>query len=151
MKKIIVFFALPLLLFSMLCLSGCAAGSHKKIATPAESEKELRAAVTQFHEAKIAGDWERVHAFFYEPYKRSTTKLQFMATPRKLKIKAFSIETISFDAAFLKAEVMVKLDVEMKGFLFKETPQKQNWIIENDRWVNVVSPEKDTSIPMKQN
>lgn len=107
--------------------------------------------MTQFHEAKIAGDWERVYSFFNDSYKKSTSKLEFMATPRKLKIKAFSIENISLDAAFQNAEVMVKLDVETKGFLFPGTPQKQNWIIENDRWVNVVSPEKDTSIPMKQN
>lgn len=149
MLKKFVFISFSLLF--AVYLSACAGSSRKNTVSPEAAEKNLRTRITQFHEAKIAGDWARTYTFLDAAYKRENSLAQFATAPRKTRIKAFSIDTISFDTDYQQAEVMVKLDMEIKGFVFPNTPQKQFWILENNQWVNLVSSADSPPTPMQKN
>ena len=46
----------------------------------------------------------------------------------------FQIESIEVDESGKEAEVVVKIDFNVRGFDFKGTPQKQAWVKEGRDW-----------------
>ena len=134
-KNTVVFVGL---LWVAVTLAGCALFSF----TP--PEEVLRERVTDYMQARVDCRWGDVYNFFDSEYKNILSRDQFLGMSGPLDFLAFKIESIEVAPSEKEAIVMLRIDVEVRGFTFKDTPEKQTWVKDGRTWYIKISPKPKT-------
>ena len=134
----------PLILVFILAI-GCASFPQK-----ISKEESLRKRVNALIQAKIDRRWDIVYDLYDSSYKKTLSREQFANRLRTMQFKNFSIETIEILPSGREAEVKLKVDISMKGFDFKDAPEKQHWIEEKGNWFMKVMPQINPFAPKKK-
>ncbi len=108
---------------------GCALFSKKP------PEESLRERVTAYMQARVDSRWNDVYEFFDKGYKEQISRDEFLAMPENIDFIGFTLQNIEMAASKKEAAVSLTVDVEVKGFTFKDNPEKQTWIKERSKWV----------------
>ena len=61
-----------------------------------------------------------------------------------LNFLAFAVESLEVAPSEKEATVMLKVDVEVRGFTFTGTPEKQTWVKEGRKWYIKIEPKVKT-------
>ncbi len=109
-------------------------------------EEAIRLRIDEFMNAKITKDWAKAYAYFDSEYHDMVTQKQFERKMSKFDFKAFTIASIEMDPSGDKATAIVKADLNMEGFDFKENPETQMWVKENWGWYLHVPPKDPNKV-----
>ena len=124
-KKVSMIAGVIWLIFS---LGGCATLSF----TPPEEKVQER--VAAYMQARVDERWGDVYEFLDSGYKEAVSRDQFLGMSSAMDFLAFTIESIDVAPSEEEATAAVKVDVEVKGFTFHDTPEKQTWVKEGRKW-----------------
>ena len=95
-------------------------------------------------QARVDSRGGDVYEFFDSGYKEAISRDHFLGMGSSMDFLAFKIESIEVAPSEKEATVMIRVDVEVRGFTFKETPEKQTWVKEGRSWHIKIDPKPKT-------
>lgn len=126
-----------LCLFLLASLSGCATMQL----TEADPVDAVRKRATAMMEAKTNDKWDEVYEFYDSRYKARTSKEQFLKKRHSAGFITYSIGEVAVSPSGTEADVEVKVDLLVMGFILKDAPRTQHWIKEKGKWYLEVKEE----------
>ncbi|MBI5557279.1 MAG: hypothetical protein HY885_06540 [Deltaproteobacteria bacterium] len=97
-------------------------------------EEALRARVTELSQAKTEDDWGKVYDLYDAKYRAQISRDDFIRRKHSISFITSTIDQVKILPSGTEAEVMVKYDVLMMGFVFKDSPTMQYWVKEKGKW-----------------
>lgn len=108
--------------------------------TPPEEAVRLR--ITDFMNARVSQDFAKAYTFFNAVYHDTVSATQYEKKAGRVAVSGFSIESIDVNDSGKEAVAVVKTDVSMQGFDFKDNSETQIWVREKGGWFLHI-PEKN--------
>jgi hypothetical protein len=118
-----------ILLFALF-LPGCATLQLADV----NPEEALRARAAELSQAKTDNDWGKVYDLYDSKYRAQVSREDFIRRKHTIDFISSVIDQVKILPSGTEAEVMVKYDVLMMGFVFKDSPAIQYWVKENGKW-----------------
>jgi len=97
-------------------------------------EETLRTRVEEMMNAKINNDWDIVYKYLDSSYRKKTSEKAFLGINREIAYTNYSVQSIEVQPSKTDAMVIVKQDIKVKMFDFKDQSDKQHWIKEGFNW-----------------
>lgn len=125
------------LLFLLLAGVGCSAMNL----TPQPPEEAIRGRVEKMMQAKTDEKWDIVYDLCDKDYRNKVSKEQFLQRKHNIGFVHYVIDQVKIKPSGTEAEVTLKLDMLMMGFLFEKTPTIQQWVKQNGKWYFLMKDE----------
>jgi hypothetical protein len=102
-------------------------------------EENLRIKVEDMMNARVNDDWGKVYEYLDSGYRNRISKTNFLNIRREMDITKYKIESIEILPSGKEATVLVKQDITIKVFDFKDQPEKQQWVKDGFSWYLIVT------------
>ncbi|MFZ5765699.1 MAG: hypothetical protein ACOY4H_08890 [Thermodesulfobacteriota bacterium] len=124
------------ILLAVLLLASSACSTMNMTAQP--PEEALRERVEQMMQAKTEEKWDIVYDLCDHAYRDKVSKEEFLKRKHNIGFVSYAVDQIAIKPSGAEADVTLKLDMLMMGFLFEKTPTVQQWVKEDGKWYFVM-------------
>ena len=121
------------LFVSVLCALSVLSACQGLQRNPVNREDLFQQRLDQYIQARIAGDAAVLYALL-SPASQETVSLDSFKIQPMYKVEQMTLISVDFSDESEKARVVLKGQVEIMGFTFKEMKFAQDWIFVDDNW-----------------